>query len=202
MTKFLEQYREKEPISIFREWFKEAKSCGEVKDHTEVCLATACKEGRPSNRIVLLKDFDERGFVFFTNYTGRKSKEIEENPHASLCFYWPPLGKQIRIEGDVEMINAKESNEYFASRPRESQLGAWTSKQSATLESYKKFEEELQNTREKFKDTDIPRPDFWGGWRVKPYKIEFWKAEDYRFHHRLLFQKNLEHQWESKELYP
>jgi len=190
------------PFDIFKSWFDEARKSKEVSDHTEMCLATASKAGRPSARIVLLKKYDNKGFVFFTNYRGRKSVEMTENPFASLCFYWPALEKQIRIEGRVERIAKKESDEYFLTRARESRIGAWTSKQSSELASREIFLEEMKEATEKFGEGEIVRPGFWGGWRVIPDKIEFWQAEEFRFHHRDVFERVSGNKWTKKLIYP
>src|SRR5262249_50266056 len=145
-TTLLKKMKQDTPLEIFAKWFAEAGKCKAILDRTEMCLATADKRGRPSARIVLLKNFDESGFTFFTNYNGRKSHELDENPYASLCFYWPALQKQIRIEGRVKKISARESDEYFATRASESKIGAWTSKQSEPLRSRDIFLKELEKT--------------------------------------------------------
>lgn len=186
----------------FTEWYEEAKSCKQVNDVTEVTLATANKSGRPAARIVLLKSFDERGFCFFTNYTGRKSKDLLENPYAALCFYWNALGKQIRIEGKVEKLSAKESDDYFNSRPDESKLGAWASKQSTELKSREEFLTEVEKYKKQFEGKPIPRPGNWGGWRLVPDAIEFWEAQEFRYHKRELFEKQKDGSWKNKLLYP
>ncbi len=190
------------PIEKFTEWFEEAKNCPQVNDATEVCLATASKAGRPSARMVLLKSFDDRGFCFFTNYTGRKSRELIENPFASMCFYWNALGKQIRIEGRVEKLSAAESDEYFNTRPEGSKLGTWVSQQSSELESRGKFFDALEAAKNKFTGKDIPRPEFWGGWRIVPDVIEFWEAEQFRYHKREVFERMKDGNWDSRLLYP
>ena len=197
------------PLDIFTKWYGQAKANPDVKDHTEMSLATADEQGRPSNRIVLLKGYDERGFVFYTNYNGRKSEQIKQNSYAAICFYWPPLEKQIRIEGKAEKVSTKESDEYFASRPLESRLGAWASKQSQYLENREKFLQEIEQYRQKFQDGKIKRPDHWGGWRIIPNCMEFWQAGEFRIHHREVFEKiskNSEdknnNKWKKSLLYP
>ncbi len=190
-----------EIIKKFSEWYNEASQNNLVKDHTEMSLATADKAGKPSVRIVLLKNFDERGFVFYTNYNGRKSLQIAENPFAALCFYWPALDKQIRIEGSVEKVSDAESDKYFSSRAIESRIGAITSKQSQTMESREKFLAELDENRKKFLGKEIPRPKNWGGWRVIPNYIEFWQAGEFRIHQREVYK--LENKiWVKQLLYP
>jgi pyridoxamine 5'-phosphate oxidase len=190
------------PIELFRFWYDEASSCKAINDATEVCLATADKNGRPSARMVLLKKFDDRGFCFFTNYNGRKSKEIFENPFASMVFYWNPLGKQIRIEGRVEKLSKAESDEYFFSRPEGSKIGAWASKQSSELKSRSEFLEALETIKKEFQGKEIPRPDFWGGFRIVPDRIEFWQAEEFRYHRRELFEKLQDGSWTNRLLFP
>jgi pyridoxamine 5'-phosphate oxidase len=190
------------PIKKFDEWYLEAKNCDQVSDHTEMCVSTANKSGKPSARIVLLKKHDERGFCFFTNYGGRKSLNLIENPFAAICFYWPALGKQIRIEGEVEKLSSQESDEYFMTRPRASRLGAWASEQSKTLASREEFENKLKELEKQFEDKEITRPEFWGGWRVMPNTIEFWEAQEFRYHHRELYEKDNNGNWTSRLLYP
>jgi pyridoxamine 5'-phosphate oxidase len=190
------------PIKEFALWFEEAKNCPAINDATEVCLATANKKGQPSARMVLLKKFDDRGFCIFTNYGGRKGKELIENPHASLCFYWNPLGKQIRIEGRVEKLSPAESDEYFDSRADDSKLGAWASKQSEELQSRQEFLDAIEKYKQQFAGQKIPRPEFWGGFRVIPATIEFWQAEQFRYHRREVFEKQADGSWANKLLYP
>lgn len=191
-----------EPIIKFAQWFGEAEDCEAVADHTEFCLATSTKEGIPSARILLLKKFDDRGFCFFTNYNGRKSIELDENPNAAICLYWNPLGKQIRIEGRVDKLSDAESDEYFTTRPRGSKLGAWASKQSQTLGGREEFEKRIEDFTEKFEGGEVSRPDNWGGWRLIPNRIEFWKAEEFRYHHRELWEKQEDGEWVTRLLYP
>jgi pyridoxamine 5'-phosphate oxidase len=188
------------PIGKFAIWFKEAKNSGMI-DHTVMMLATATKEGKPSLRTLLLKRFDDNGFVFFTNYGGRKSHELSENPHAAICMHWDKIEKQVRIEGRVEKISDKESDEYFLTRPRESRLGAWVSKQSQSLESREKFIKELADKRAEFEGKEITRPPQWGGWRVIPERIEFWENGQFRIHQREVFTKE-NGAWVSEYLYP
>ncbi len=189
-------------IEKFSEWYTEAENCKQINDVTEVCLATADKNGKPSARMVLLKSFDDNGFCFFTNYTGRKSNDIIANPYAALCFYWNPLGKQIRIEGKVEKVSAQESDDYFNSRATDSKLGAWASKQSTELKSRTEFIEEIEKFRKKFEGKEIPRPEHWGGWRLVPTAVEFWEAEQYRYHKRELYEKLPDGSWTNRLLFP
>lgn len=189
------------PFDLFDEWFLEAKNHKDVADHTVMALGTATAEGKPSVRMVLLKSHDERGFCFFTNMTSRKGKELNENPSASLCFYWPALGKQIRIEGAVEKVSQKEGDDYFASRGRGSQIGAWASKQSCVMENEMSLVDRVKDITEQFEGQTIPRPPFWSGYRIAPNRIEFWKDQPHRLHTRLVFSKN-GNGWDTERLYP
>jgi pyridoxamine 5'-phosphate oxidase len=170
-------------------------------DTAPVALATADLEGRPSVRMVLLRGVDERGFVFHTNYTSRKGHELGSNPHAALCFYWPTLDEQIRVEGRVQKLPADESDAYFNSRPRGSQLGAWASPQSQVLAAREKLEEEYRATEQRFASQPIPRPPFWGGFRLAPSRIEFWFGRPDRLHDRVLYTCEGA-DWKIERLYP
>ena len=186
-----------DPLKLFSLWFDEAK----VKDsynYNACCLATADVRGVPSARMVLIKSFDERGFVFFTNTNSRKASEFARNIKVALCFYWKPLKRQVRIEGTIMDLSIKESDDYFESRSRQSQIGAWASKQSNFMEGgYDTLLNNYKFYEEKFLKIDVPRPDFWQGKIVLPEKIEFWKERDNRLHERLLFTA-LNDRW-SKE---
>jgi pyridoxamine 5'-phosphate oxidase len=170
-------------------------------DTAPVALATADLEGRPSVRMVLLRGIDERGFVFHTNYASRKGYELENNPHAALCFYWPTLDEQIRVEGRVQKLPADESDAYFDSRPRGSQLGAWASAQSQPLATREKLEEEYRATEHRFANQPIPRPPFWGGFRLTPSRIEFWYGRPDRLHDRVVYTREGT-DWKIERLYP
>ena len=164
-------------------------------------LATATRFGRPCARIVLLKSFDERGFVFYTNYNSRKGSELEQNAQACLLFYWPQLWRQVRIEGTVERVSTEESDEYFHSRPLGSKIGAWASEQSAPIESRTTLDQRFQEFSWKFGDS-VPRPPHWGGYRVKPNVIEFWQGQENRLHDRLRFVLQDDGQWSIERLAP
>ena len=191
------------PWELFEQWMLIAKQTPSISEPTAMTLATASTEGAPSARIVLLKEVDDRGFVFFTNYGSRKSREIDENPQAALCLYWMPLDRQIRIRGRVERVSPEVSDDYFATRGREKQIGAWASKQSHPLLTREQFQEELHAMTLKFEQTDpIPRPDHWGGWRLVPKEIEFWIQQPYRLHERRVFSREADGGWVSGLLYP
>jgi len=175
-----------DPISRFAEAFARARAA-EPHDPTAMSLATAGQDAAPSVRIVLLKSVDERGFVFFTNRQSRKGNQLEENPRAALCLFWPTLGEQVRVEGPVVAITDEESDAYFASRPRESQLGAWASRQSRPLAEYGLLMERFADLGEMYADKPVPRPAWWGGYRVVPERIEFWKSGQHRLHKRELY---------------
>lgn len=189
------------PFDIFAEWLKKANAKSEIIEPTAMCLATVDENNRPSARMILLKKFDERGFCFFTNLTSRKGKELAHNHNVALCFYWGILGLQVRIEGEVEKVSAKEADDYFASRRRGSQVGAWASKQSCAMENQAEFQQRLDEIGENFSDQDVPRPPFWSGFRLVPQKIEFWQEGNFRIHQRELYTKSGKG-WEVVNLYP
>jgi len=176
-----------DPIEIFKELFERARqSCVEPD---AMVLATVDSDGQPSARYVLLKAFDARGFVFYTNLESRKAQALAANPRASLCFYWPQIEKQVRIEGRVERVTDGEADAYFATRPREFQLGAWASAQSAPLESRAWLEERVDGARARFETGSVPRPPFWSGFRVVPQSIEFWTRDPARLHVREQYRR-------------
>jgi pyridoxamine 5'-phosphate oxidase len=187
------------PITEFLNATERAKA--HQVDTAPVTLATADASGRPSARMVLLRGIDERGFVFHTNYTSRKGAELDANPHAALCFYWPTLDEQIRVEGQVERLPADESDAYFETRPRGSQLGAWASAQSQVLKSRETLEEEYRKTELRFDGQPVPRPPFWGGFRLKPNRIEFWYGRPDRLHDRVVYSRD-GGEWRIERLYP
>lgn len=169
-----------------------------------MALATADDRGRPSVRMVLLKGVDERGFVFYTNLESRKAAELAENPHAALCFHWQPLEQQVRVEGPVTVVDPAEADEYFASRGRGSQIGAWASLQSRPLASRDELEARISEVEERFSGGEIPRPDFWSGFRVRPERIEFWSGRPSRLHERDVYTRDPAdpERWKIGVLYP
>jgi pyridoxamine 5'-phosphate oxidase len=170
-------------------------------DTAPVALATVDARGRPSVRMVLLRGADERGFVFHTNYTSRKARELADNPYAAICVHWHAIEEQIRIEGPVARLDDRESDEYFATRPRGSQIGAWASRQSETLASREQLEEEYRASEQRFEGRPVPRPAFWGGYRLIPERIEFWFGRADRLHDRLLYVREGDG-WRIERLYP
>jgi pyridoxamine 5'-phosphate oxidase len=189
-----------DPIEEFHAVLARA-SDGAPYDPVAVTLATAGPSGRPSARIVLLRGVDRRGFVFYTNYQSRKGIELEANPFAALCCYWPWLDEQVRIEGRVERVSEAESDEYFASRPRGSQIGAWASDQSRVLTDRATLEARYESLQAEFGDGPVPRPRHWGGYRIAPDRIEFWTAGTYRLHQRHVYVRD-EAGWRAEILYP
>lgn len=190
----------KNPFKQFEIWFEEAKKIG-LKDPNAMNVASATKSGIPSSRMVLLKAYSEEGFIFYTNYTSRKSGEILDNPIVALNFFWDALERQIRIEGEIKKVEKEVSDAYFNSRSRLSQLGAHASNQSQIIENYEELTDKLNSFDEKYKDKDIPRPDHWGGFIVIPRTIEFWQGHDGRLHDRLKFEKENDN-WAMKRLSP
>lgn len=190
----------KNPFKQFEIWFEEAKKIG-LKDPNAMNVASATKNGVPSSRMVLLKAYSEQGFIFYTNYTSRKSGEILDNPIVALNFFWDALERQIRIEGEIKKVDKEVSDTYFSSRSRLSQLGAHASNQSQVIENYEELTDKLNSFDEQYKDTDIPRPDHWGGFIVIPSSIEFWQGHDGRLHDRLKFE-NENNNWVMRRLSP
>jgi pyridoxamine 5'-phosphate oxidase len=189
-----------DPIAKFTKIFEQANKVV-APEPTAMVLATADAEGKPSARVVLLKGFDEHGFVFYTNLESRKGRELNVNPHVALCFYWPSLYQQVRVEGRIEIISAAEADAYFATRPRGAQIGAWASKQSAPLASRVELEDRVKAFEEKFAGRAIPRPPHWSGLRVIPERIEFWESRENRLHDRTVYTRD-NGAWVVEKLYP
>ena len=190
------------PIRQFQTWCEEVRAQGvSEQDAISMTLVTAARDGQPSARVVLLKSFDELGFVFYTNYQSRKGKDLAENPRAGLLFYWSQLWRQVRIEGVVEKISAAESEEYFQSRPLGSKLGAWASNQSEVVDNREKLEARFAELEKRF-GAEVPRPEHWGGYRLKPNSIEFWQGRDNRLHDRLRYQLQEDGGWMIERLGP
>ena len=190
-----------DPLTMFEAWFAEAAESGLVEPNA-MTLATATPDGKPSARVVLLKDFDAAGFNFFTNYASRKGEELAANPFAALTFWWGPLERQIRIEGRVEKLDAATSDAYFASRPQGSRLGAWVSHQSAVIPDRTVLEQRLAELTAQYGDEAPPRPPFWGGYRVIPAVYEFWQGGLHRLHDRLRYTRRDDGTWELVRLSP
>jgi pyridoxamine 5'-phosphate oxidase len=189
-----------DPIGRFQELFARAQAT-EEGETTAAALATADVGGRPSARMVLLKGVDAQGFVFYTNFESRKGRELAANPQAALCFHWQRLRIQVRVEGAVERVAAAESDAYFASRPRGHQLGAWASSQSSPLGSREELLARVADTEARFAGKEVPRPPFWGGFRLRPDRLEFWHAQDDRLHDRLLYTLGRDG-WRIERLFP
>ncbi len=190
----------RDPIALFAEWYEEALNCG-LKNPTAAALATVDGNGQPSARMVLLKGYDEQGFVFYTNTESCKGEHLRANPRAALCFYWPPLDRQVRIEGSVEPVSDDEADAYFATRPRQAQIGAWASAQSRPLESRFALEKQVAKFVAKFAVGTVPRPPYWSGYRISPERIEFWRQGTFRLHERLLYRRSADG-WTTERLFP
>lgn len=189
------------PFAQFQEWFSEALNA-KLPDANAFNLATVSDKGRPSSRIVLLRNFDEEGFVFYTNYESQKGKELLNNPYAAMNFFWPELEKQTRIEGVATRISEQQSAAYFQSRPRESQIGAWASPQSRELKNRASLAEMVLDISDKFKDKTIQKPPFWGGFCIVPTQFEFWQGRPGRLHDRLVYTNKATENWSIKRLAP
>jgi len=213
-----------DPILQFKRWFEQAQgarasgrlrkffvrlykrlllmSGAELIDLNAMTLATADPQGRPSARVVLLKGVDQRGFVFYTNYASRKAQELTENPHAALVFYWSDQERQVCVKGEISKLSPEESDAYFKSRPRGSQLGAWASQQSAVIRDRVALEEQWRQMEARFPGEAIPRPDFWGGYLLRPVRIEFWQGRANRLHDRFCYTRQTDQSWMIERLSP
>lgn len=189
------------PFDQFTAWWKEAVD-SQIEEVNAMTLATVTAEGKPDARIVLLKDFDENGYTFFTNYKSRKGDELTQHPFASLVFFWKELERQVRVEGDVEKVTTAVSDAYFYSRPRGSRIGAWASPQSAVIENRSLLDANMKELEIKFADNNIPRPEHWGGYIVKPVQIEFWQGRSNRLHDRIRYTITNNNQWLIERLAP
>jgi len=190
------------PIDLFKEWFNEAKKT-EINDPNALTLATVGKNKIPSARMVLLKDFNNDGFVFYTNLNSKKSREIKSNPNASMCFHWKSLLRQVRITGELSNVSDADADNYFYSRSYGSKIGAWASNQSSVLKSRDELQRSIEKIKKKYQnEKNIPRPKHWSGWNLTPYEIEFWLDGKDRIHERLIYVKKDNNKWEKKLLSP
>ncbi len=196
-----EEHAPSNPFELFQTWLNQAVEAQLIEPNA-MTLATANPDGKPSARMVLLKGFNEKGFVFYTNYESQKGQQLMQNPWASLVFWWAGLERQVRIAGQVEQVSPEESDEYFNSRPHNSQLGAWASEQSKLIPNRQVLEEKMEQLQEQYTEKTVPRPSHWGGFRVIPTTIEFWQGRPSRLHDRLLYQKSQDGSWTRQRLSP
>jgi pyridoxamine 5'-phosphate oxidase len=192
---------DRDPLHLFQRWLDEAIAAG-IHLPEAMTLATSTPEGKPSARLVLLKGADERGFVFYTNYNSMKARELDVNPQAALVFYWPQLERQVRVEGKVERTSTDESDAYFKTRPRESQIGALASPQSEVIPSRDMLQQRVRELEELYRDREVERPAHWGGYRLQPERIEFWKGRPGRLHDRILYERQKDGSWHRFRLAP
>jgi pyridoxamine 5'-phosphate oxidase len=192
---------ERDPIKQFKVWFDSAVAA-KLPLPEAMSLATVTRDGKPTSRMVLLKSFDNDGFVFYTNYLSAKAKDLEANPNVALTFFWPQLEKQVRIEGIVAKTSADESRSYFEVRPRESQIGAWASAQSEVISGRDELEKRQAELEEIYRDQPVPWPEHWGGYRLNPDRIEFWKGRVGRLHDRIVYERQSDGSWSIKRLAP
>lgn len=181
------------PVQQFHSWFKDALDCDQIAEANAACLSTSSKEGRPSSRMVLVKDYSDTGFTFFTNYESRKGRELEENPFAAVLFYWPPLHRQVRLEGRVERIPPEQSVRYFSQRPLQSQVSSTVSPQSSKVASRAELQEKYDALMRKCVESDtrsLARPHYWGGYLLVPFRFEFWQGQSNRLHDRIVFSRD------------
>lgn len=191
-----------DPVQLFAEWFNEAKGTT-LRDPTAMALATVGEDLMPAVRMVLMKNFDQAGLVFYTNMTSAKARHIRTHAQASCCFYWEPLHKQVRVTGQVESVTTAEADAYFASRPRESQLGAWASLQSQPMKERSEFEQRLVEVTRQYEGQTVPRPPHWSGFRIVPVQVEFWTERPFRLHERVVFSRaKVDETWKQQILYP
>ena len=190
------------PIDLFGEWFAEAKKT-EINDSNAFALATANKNGIPSVRMVLLKDYSQNGFVFYTNLDSKKSSDVKSNPNASICFHWKSLLRQIRVTGQISKVSDKEADDYYNTRDYDSKISAWASKQSSILKSRDELYKTIENYKKKYLDEkNVPRPNYWSGWNLNPYQVEFWLDGKNRIHQRLRYTKKENGNWNKSLLSP
>ena len=192
---------DRDPLQLFQRWLDEAEATG-MRLPEAMTLATSTPDGRPSARLVLLKGADERGLVFYTNYQSRKARDLDSNPHAALVFYWPQLERQVRVEGRVEKTSAEESDAYFKTRPRESQIGAVASPQSEVIASRAALQRKAEELERFYEGREVDRPDHWGGYRLRPERIEFWKGRPGRLHDRISYERQPDGSWTITRLAP
>jgi len=189
------------PFKLFKLWMEEAEK-SEPNDPNAVNVATVDSSGQPDNRMVLLKGLTENSFIFYTNLESKKSRDLRNNPKASMCFHWKSLLRQVRIQGSVQLVDGKTADEYYNSRPYESRIGAWASSQSEVMKHRDEFEEKINEFKKKYPDQhNVPRPTYWSGWALTPYKIEFWKDVKNRLHQRLCYSR-IGEAWSKEILYP
>ena len=191
-----------DPLELFEKWYDEAKK-KEINDPNALALGTASKTGIPSVRIVLLKGYDKNGFIFYTNLNSQKGNELKDNPNATMCFHWKSLLRQIRIVGTLKLVDHKTADDYYNTRAYESRIGAWASKQSSILKNRKELLDSLERFKKKYNDkNNVPRPDHWSGWNLKPSSVEFWLDGDNRIHERLKYTLNENNSWTKNLLSP
>ncbi|NJK41636.1 MAG: pyridoxamine 5'-phosphate oxidase [Acaryochloridaceae cyanobacterium SU_2_1] len=197
----LEKEVDPDPLRQFQIWFEQALQA-ELREPNAMTLATVSAEGNPSARMVLLKELDQQGFVFYTNSQSRKGQELAQTPRAALVFWWPDLERQVRVEGQVAKVTEAEADQYFSIRPRGSQLGAWASAQSQVICDRTHLDQRLQALEQQYQDQQIPRPAYWGGYRLQPSMIEFWQGRSNRLHDRLCYRQDQAGQWQLERLSP
>jgi pyridoxamine 5'-phosphate oxidase len=197
-----EIFNRDDPFALFADWMGDAREA-EINDSNAMSLATVDADGLPDLRMVLLKGVDERGFVFYTHEDSQKGRQLKASGKAALCFHWKSLRRQIRVRGHVSAVKGQEADDYFASRARGSQLGAWSSDQSRPVASRAELEQRVTETEARFEGANIPRPDFWYGWRVEPLQIEFWRDRPFRLHDRMVFSRPKTNEpWTTRRLFP